>query len=412
MTPPSWNTVSGIREIGIMMESAVSVVNADVTAWLALGLAIVSILTQLGTRYLDGGRIRVRLNPAFVDAGSGGIVTITSGIWPVEPEHYGRAGARPQPENIIELAEVIVENRGRLPVTVHEIGLTWTGVRGQGSTRQAHHHVIPRYFKIESSGERRYIDEDEVRLEPYDRVSYLLDYWALLEPDRKSLGGIRTVRASAQVAGRRSPTKSSRGWQWVIPDGAVSAFRGTTKLTVRGVVTGAVIRATGRDRDKMAFVSYFSRMLESYLGGKLPEDFATRHELFERFEETHKDEFWAPEYVATRLNVMTLVESELVRNRDLIDWTDIAAPGLAKARRKEPVETKWPEWPDVAPVADEPIEVMAGVSEVMAHVPEVMSNVSEVPAHDPEAPAHDPEVPASVSEVPAHDSEADRVHPE
>ncbi len=261
--------------------------------------------------------------------------------------------------------------------------------------------MIPRYFKIESSGERRYIDEDEVRLEPYDRVSYLLDYWALLEPDRKSFGGVRTVRASAQVAGRRFPTRSSRGRQWVIPDGAVSAFLGTTKLTVRGVVTSAVIRATGRDRDKMAFVSYFSRMLESYLGGRLPADFVARHVLFEQFEESHKDQFWAPEYVATRLNVMTLVESELVRNRDLIDWTDIAAPGLAKARVKEPAETQRSE----APVGG---RLMDDFGEVPARFSGVAADISV------EAPADiSVEVPAIVSaEVQADTSVPDRVHPE
>jgi hypothetical protein len=225
----------------------------------------------------------------------------------------------------VEMAEIVVENKGRHPITVYQIGFRWKGKRPKWYKRRPTHHTVPRVFKLDGFGDRVYLDVRELRLEPADRMSMLFDYWSILEVDRESPRHRRRIRASAQVAGRARPTLSSRRRQWVIPDSAVSGVAGITRLTVRGLAARAILRATNSSDAHVMSPGYLARLLESHINGTWPDDYAQRHELLRTFFEGKNKVFvgGGEHSLETQFAIEMSLERELTARRDQIDWTDI-----------------------------------------------------------------------------------------
>ncbi|TFC83325.1 hypothetical protein E3T23_02860 [Cryobacterium cheniae] len=265
----------------------------------------------------------------LLDASWGPVQTITSGIWPIPSKKFTERRPAPDPAAVMELAEIIVENKGRSPVTVLEIGFEWKGERRGAFRRRVVHHATPRIFSLRNYGDRKYIEKSEVRLEPYDGVSMLFDLWTLFEPGRVSPGHVRKLRASVRVSGKSWKSRSSRRKQWKIPDSAVSSIANRSRLTVRGIVTRSVMRITGADVTVVSNPGYIGRLVEQHLGGRWPTEFEKSHELLRSYFETSseiKAMVHDTETLSLRFNIEYAIQRDLDTHRDLIDWSDIAMP--------------------------------------------------------------------------------------
>ncbi|TJZ55882.1 hypothetical protein FCH28_11395 [Streptomyces piniterrae] len=204
--------------------------------------SITTLSWQIAKHMLDGGRARVYLNAAIWEPGVKLLVNRT-GKWETHTRDFEHAS----PENI-EVAQLVVENPGRTPITVYNPALI---ISGSG---RRNHAISPRMFKASLFGHETPATETLVRIDPYDRVTFLLDYWsvlpALLEGARKSK--IR-LRGGVCVAGRKRPRKSSRYLAWIIPRGSWTANKGVTEISPYTVMWRELYRATvsGREYDEL-----------------------------------------------------------------------------------------------------------------------------------------------------------------
>lgn len=203
---------------------------APVAVWalfislLSFGIAASALAWQVVKHFLDGGRVKVYLNAAIFEPDFM-LATNRSGLFaPQNDQHahgvtHGRA---------LELAQLVIENPGRIPLTIYSPGLSFSG-HGKKD-----HTVTPRMFETgESYGSDNAVTDTVVRLEAYGRVTFLLDYWSvmpgLLE---EALKGHVVVRGYVSVAGRtKRPQRSSWKRRWVIRRGMYTAIVGSPKFT-------------------------------------------------------------------------------------------------------------------------------------------------------------------------------------
>lgn len=202
---------------------------ALVVSLLSFATALVALGWQVAKHFLDGGRVRVYLNTAVLEPQIM-LATNRDGRFTFRNDSaargvaYGRA---------LELAQLVVENPGRVPVTVYSPGLSFSG------HGKKNHSLVPRMFATEGSfGPDEAVTDTVVRLEPYARVTFLLDYWSVMpnllkEAPRESV----FVRGFVGVAGRtKRPQKSSWTRRWRIHKGMYTAIAGSPKFTPFGVM--------------------------------------------------------------------------------------------------------------------------------------------------------------------------------
>jgi len=201
-----------------------------VAVW-ALGVSLVSFLValaalgwQVAKHFLDGGRVKVYLNTAIWEP-EFKLTTNRSGRFKLQNDSsarsvtYGRA---------LELAQLVVENPGRIPVTIYNPGLS---ISGHG---KKDHSLVPRMFSTdEMFGPDEAATDMVVRLEPYARVTFLLDSWSVLSSLLKDTRHDRLfLRGHVGVAGRtKRPQKSSRRLRWRIERGMYTAIESSPAFT-------------------------------------------------------------------------------------------------------------------------------------------------------------------------------------
>ncbi|MEU2358021.1 hypothetical protein ABZ599_34445 [Streptomyces misionensis] len=209
-------------------------------AVLALAVSLLSFAVALGalgwqiTKHrLDGGRPKVYLNVAVWEPNSK-IMVNRSGKWELNTTDLGESGS----ENI-ELAQLVVENPGRTAITVYTPGLAITG------TEKPAYSISPRAFEVRGFGADSSTSDTSVRIDPYDRVTFLLDYWSVvprLLREAKGGGSIR-LRGCISVAGRAKPCLSSKRLAWHIPPGAWTARRDIQEISPFTVIWRELFKA-------------------------------------------------------------------------------------------------------------------------------------------------------------------------
>lgn len=202
-------------------------------------VALFTLGWQISKHMLDGGRVRVYLNAATWEPDIK-LTTNNTGKWEMTVGTFGRVAR----ENI-ELAQLVVENPGRTAITIHRPGLS---VAIKSETER---HIVPRMFKLDDYGSDTATAETVVRIDPYDRVTFLLDYWGVI-PDHLSIPQAADVkvRGSVLVAGHKRPRRSPRSRAWKIPADAWTAYR---------------------DLDSISpFTAMWRVLCRSYLGGRKP----------------------------------------------------------------------------------------------------------------------------------------------
>lgn len=131
----------------------------------------------------------------------------------------------------LELAQLVVENPGRIPLTIHSPGLSFSG-HGKNN-----HTSIPRMFEAdESFGLDSAVKDTVFRLEPYDRVTFLFDYRSVIpEIIKDAPKGRVAIRGCVSVAGHtkrtKKPQRSNLRRRWVIHRGMYTAITGSPKFT-------------------------------------------------------------------------------------------------------------------------------------------------------------------------------------
>lgn len=306
--------------------------NFDPTAWIALALSIVGLVVTVFLRYLDGPRVRVRMRPILFNVGMlGGTITYHGGKWPIPAIDSGIAMKRPDPGEVIELAEIVIENAGRQPMTVHEIGFHWLSERKGWRRRRVRNSSVPVTLRPPYQEGRVFADGDQFRIEPSDVVTVLVNYWDLIRTRRPSAKGRIDLRAGVRVAGRRRIKLSPRKLRWRIPDSAVTSVGVSRKVPLRAVITKSVGLALLLDKQETLGDIYFlSRSLEAAMEGAWSDDWRTNHERLRHFQENSSVHFAIYDKTWAAHSLMFNVHRAIDDHKDIIDWADIAQPGLHK----------------------------------------------------------------------------------
>jgi hypothetical protein len=216
-------------------------------AVIALGVATLSFIAsafsigwQIVKHVLDGGRVKVYLNAAVWEPGTA-LYTNRTGRFVVDDmEVRGPVRRR----GTFEVAQLVVENPGRTAVTVYSPGLD---ARGTGKKKYI---IAPRTFATGPGyGPDSSSTESVVRLEPYDRVTFLLDYWSVVPRLRRDAGGARiTLRGHVGVAGRtKRPQRSSWRRRWKIKASAYTSLRGEPPVTPYNVLWRQLYLTVGEE---------------------------------------------------------------------------------------------------------------------------------------------------------------------
>ncbi|MBT1610661.1 hypothetical protein [Curtobacterium poinsettiae] len=191
---------------------------------LSFGIAMVALGWQVTKHFLDGGRVKVYLNTAVLEPEIM-VATMRSGRFSLTDEGVAASVTR---GHALEVAQLVVENPGRIPVTIYSPGLA---ISGHGKRR---HTLTPRMFTTRDTfGADHAISDTVVRLESYGRVTFLLDYWSvathlLEQAPRRRLA----IRGFVSVAGRtRRPQKSSWKLRWRLRQGDYTAIPGSPQFT-------------------------------------------------------------------------------------------------------------------------------------------------------------------------------------
>jgi hypothetical protein len=313
--------------------------NFDPTAWIALTLSIIGILVTVVLRYLDGPRVRVRVRPVLFNVGLGHTVTYHGGQWPIPTMSERGALKKPDPGEVIELAEILIENTGRNPVTVYEVGFRWLGQRrkGQWWRRRVHHSSVPTPIRPPNQEGPFYADGDQFRLEPSDVVSVLVNYWDLVRSHRPNPKGHIELRAAVRVAGRRRLKLSPRKTRWRITDDAVTSVGKSKTLPLRAVITKSIgLSLLYSKRKALGDIYFLSRSLEAALEGKWSDDWKSNHERLRHFQKDSNVHFMGYEQdLMTASTLMFSLQRAVDDYKDVIDWADIAQPGVHKMFSEE-----------------------------------------------------------------------------
>lgn len=218
--------------------------------WLPIFIAGLALLVSTMTFawnlfkhvYLDGPRVKVELRPAVFEP------EFSLAKWVSDD---GKIQSRDESKRHrgIECAWMCIENSGRTAVTISEPSIAFRGPRKflKWPRHSIGPRVIPGATSIESDARD---DVRAVRLNPYDRVVFVMDIHPALRAARESVGPDRkrlVVRAQVLVAGRRNPKKGPWKKRWRVPKGASSLYNWSQTIPVDLALLQPLLKDRGKD---------------------------------------------------------------------------------------------------------------------------------------------------------------------
>ncbi|VXC18330.1 conserved hypothetical protein [Microbacterium sp. 8M] len=267
-TPLPVATASGPEFLGVPL--AVWAFGVSLLSFL---IALSALCWQVTKHFLDGGRVKVYLNTAILYP-EYMIATNRSGKHALKNEHPAEEVTRRG--KALELAQLVVENPGRTAVTIYSPGLQFSG------HGKKNHTVVPRMFETDGTfGPDEAITDTVVRLEPYARVTFLLDYWSSVPGlMKKAPKGYVDIRGRVSVAGRTNrPQRSSYRKRWRIRRGMYTAIEGSPDFTPLAVLWREMyIRLPKHDDELDVHPSHESLPTRRYAAGFLLDRAMSRFE--------------------------------------------------------------------------------------------------------------------------------------
>lgn len=283
------------------------VIAALALSGLSLLAALSALIWQVVVFKLSAGRVRVRLIM--------GELVPYAGTYSVRTADHGRRELAPanHPDLSIggfgmEVGFVFVENPGRLPITVTDVGFSVE--YGQQGT----YRVSPRSFSIDGHGAWDTAESTYLRLEPFSRAVFCFDFWSIIEERRGR--GVSTpieLRGHAGVVGKKKPRLSAKSLRWMIPADAVTSRSDPSRIRAADLILRTIVRQQWTT-EGLARPDYY--MAEKTALHLHPD--ATLNEVHEALKTAGRT-FWqkgdgASEYVALQ------IYNELGAMRDRIDW--------------------------------------------------------------------------------------------
>lgn len=216
------------------------------------------VALHLGTR--DRARVRVTFDPAVWRPDE-------SLAWWQTP--HGAITRRDDGRrNGVECARVTIENTGRYPVTVADAGVTYRDDRRDGRRRHTLHWVSPRAFPDAASTDSTIPpDSKPFRLEPFHRVTYIVDVHSVIEMARGDMSGdgATVLRGYARVAGFRRPVRSSWRRRWQVPRTAVTLDGYAPRWPVESAILLELVRHRIVHEGHIGELEYASRQIAALL---------------------------------------------------------------------------------------------------------------------------------------------------
>lgn len=144
----------------------------------------------------------------------------------------------------MELAQIVIENPGRFPVTIRKVTLRIYGTRVKRRT------ITPRVFKLTNMWSDSADTDTYKRLGPYDHATYLMDFWSIVDSEFKKDTTLHkmTIRAEVEIAGHRRVFHSKA--KWVFYSGTHSALKDQTQRRIEDIALSELVRAYSWDEDQ------------------------------------------------------------------------------------------------------------------------------------------------------------------
>lgn len=209
-------------------------VAATIFAGLGAAATLVTALVALSINKSTAGRAMVLLKLAGFDPMRGALATTEEGKF-----RRTRNGAP-----VMELAQVVVENPGRSPVTIRKVSLR---LKGTSSRRRT---VTPRVFELENMWSGSAVTETYKRLGAYDHTTYLMDFWSVVDNEFSKDPTLHkmTMLAEVEIAGYRKVFRSKA--KWVFYAGTLSALRDQRQRHTEDIALTELVRAYAWDHDR------------------------------------------------------------------------------------------------------------------------------------------------------------------
>lgn len=227
---------------------------SDVIALVAVIIATGAGILTWRIHFETGARVDVKMNVAAYEPSSGTLLVNEDGGF--------KLGASQRPR--VELAQVVVENRGRTAVTVTEVQLRAVG--GETLNRQ----VIPRRYTLRGQGEQGPQMATYFRLEPYDRRTLLFDFWQVVDDSfaKHPSEGELNIHAEVKVAGLGRTVTSEKRDGWRINSSYISAVPNHSSTLARNVILTEVLRQNFTELSHLSVLNEMATDVEKAIAGK------------------------------------------------------------------------------------------------------------------------------------------------
>jgi hypothetical protein len=286
------------------------VVTALVFSALSLTASLGALWWQVRMFFLSGGRVTVAMNLAELIpyAGVARMTTREDGKRCLTARASGPGGPG------IELAQVVVQNPGRLAVTISKVELELVG----GTEKD--YSVTPRVFAVPGI-DAASSDRTHLRLEPYGLATFLFDFWSVIERERKrGATGPIVIRARVRVAGKRRFYKSSRSTVWTFSPSDITSRDTPDRIAVSDVIMRELMRRAWRnDPDAKHAGRYPMDAAFAVRVGRQVKEEATRDEI-QSMLEADRPWFVDPEDAGPMGMLSYEIHEYLERRRDRVDW--------------------------------------------------------------------------------------------
>lgn len=226
---------------------------SDILAGLAVIISLTGAWITWHIHKESGGRVGVQMFAAAYRpfAGTGAFLTNSSGQMHLEESR----------DPVVEMCQVVIENPGRVGVTV-------TGVRLHVERRLGEKYTVtPRVFVLEGFSGEETNGETYFRLDAYDRKTVLFDCWSIIDSAFREDPGLLDIRISAEVtvAGHPNPFTSKKNGYWRIQRNRISAIGGGTVRRPRNAFLLEMLRSHTNQLSHLNHLDHVAVLVEQSL---------------------------------------------------------------------------------------------------------------------------------------------------